>query len=122
MTKKMICINFRPYKFIITIIILFSTISVVQADTWYGTAPFCNGQCPAGQTQIATSPTGNGARCWTGQKVLCRDPQPLCTPRQTNATCWGVVLMCNDGFNELGGNWVSCSTYACGLCFGFGSW
>ena len=43
---------------------------LAKADTWYGTAPFCNGHCLAGEIQIATSNSGNGASCWTGYKVL----------------------------------------------------
>ncbi|KAF9562947.1 hypothetical protein CPC08DRAFT_344134 [Agrocybe pediades] len=38
---------------------------------WYGTAPFCNGQCPSGQTLLAWNGCANGACCTTGLKVLC---------------------------------------------------
>ncbi len=39
---------------------------------WFGTAPFCSGECPSGWTQQSTSNRGDGSRCWTGQKVLCK--------------------------------------------------
>jgi len=39
---------------------------------WFGRAPFCNGRCPTGWTQVKTSKTGDGATCWTGNKVQCR--------------------------------------------------
>lgn len=90
-----------------------------RADTWYGTAPFCNGQCPAGQSQIETSQCGNGACCWTGHKVLCQNVAPTCNGTQTNTACWGVVLICSNGYYTVQGSWTNCSTYACGICLGF---
>lgn len=90
------------------------------ADTWRGTAPFCDGQCRAGETEVRRSKTGNGARCWTGTKVLCRNIDPLCVPLQTRTKCYAVVMVCDDGYYEFPTNqWKSCSKYACGACFGF---
>ena len=94
----------------------------VQADTWRGTAPFCNGKCQPGETVVATSKSGNGATCWTGQKVLCRNSAPICTPMQTQASCFGVVEVCDNGYYTIPDVWHSCAKYACGVCFGFGSW
>jgi hypothetical protein len=94
-----------------------------RADTWRGTAPFCDGSCNPGETQVATSSCGDGACCWTGHKVLCRNSQPTCAAVQTKTSCYGVVLVCDSG-HYVGGNdpsWVSCAKYACGVCFGF-SW
>ncbi len=85
---------------------------LAKADTWRGTAPFCDGQCLPGETQIATSKSGDGATCWTGHKVLCRSASAICQPKPITATCVFVVLICNNG----------CSTFACSVCFGFGNW
>ena len=39
---------------------------------WYGTAPFCNGKCPAGWTEVSRDKSGDGNRCWTGSKAYCK--------------------------------------------------
>nr|CAG4647739.1 EOG090X02PU [Moina brachiata] len=39
---------------------------------WYGTAPFCAGECPGGWKAIAYDSTGDGAACWTGMKGTVR--------------------------------------------------
>jgi len=95
--------------------------AVQLADTWRGTAPFCDGQCLPGEQQIATSNCGDGACCWTGHKVLCRNAQPTCQATQTNTSCYGIFLVCDNGSYDYRGVWTSCSKYVCGLCFGF-SW
>lgn len=81
------------------------------ADTWRGTAPFCEGSCLPGEKQIATSNCGDGACCWTGHKALCRNSSPTCKPKPIKATCYLFVLVCDNG----------CSSWACGACI-FGSW
>lgn len=95
--------------------------AVELADTWRGTAPFCDGQCLPGEQQIGTSNCGDGACCWTGHKVLCRNSQPTCQGTQTNTSCYGIFLVCDNGSYDYRGVWTSCSKYLCGLCFGF-SW
>ena len=103
--------------------VLATAAGAVYADTWRGTAPFCNGECNPGERQVATSNCGDGACCWSGHKVLCTNSQPTCAAVQTNTACYGVILICDNG-HYVGGNnpsWVSCSKYACGACFGF-SW
>jgi hypothetical protein len=94
---------------------------LAKADSWYGTAPFCNGRCPSGESQIEASQCGNGACCWTGHKVLCQNNTAQCISRQTNVSCYGVVEVCSNGAYSNSGAWNSCSTYVCGVCFGF-SW
>ena len=94
------------------------------ADTWRGTAPFCEGSCLAGEQEIGRSNCGDGACCVTGSKALCRNSAPTCQALQTNVACKGVVLICDNGFytqttNQP--NWHSCSTYACGACLGWWS-
>jgi hypothetical protein len=90
-----------------------------SADTWRGTAPFCDGQCLPGETQIGSSDSGDGAYCLTGHKVLCRNNQPTCVPRQTITKCYALLEICDNGFYEtLTQNWHSCSKFACGVCFG----
>lgn len=117
----------RTRKILVKILMIVSIIApmaaTAKADTWRGTAPFCNGQCLPGETQIATSNSGDGATCWTGQKVLCRNASPTCAALQTKAACYGIIMICDNG-HYVGGyppSWVSCSKYACGMCFGF-SW
>ncbi len=106
---------------IVILAMMGSMSSTARADTWRGTAPFCDGECQKGETQIATSNCGNGACCWTGHKVLCRNSQPTCAALQTNTACYGIVMICDNGHYVDGSNssWVSCSKYACGMCFGF---
>ena len=105
---------------VVAFIVLGAT--AAQADTWRGTAPFCEGRCLPGETQVASSNCGNGACCWSGRKVLCRNDAPTCTGRQTKTSCKGVVMICDNGFYEVGPEppvWRSCAKYACGVCFGF---
>ena len=97
-------------------------VSDASADTWRGTAPFCDGSCNAGERQVGVSNCGDGACCWTGHKALCANSSPTCQASETNATCYGVVEVCDNGYYESPTqNWHSCDKYACGACFGFGS-
>lgn len=43
----------------------------VSVGTWRGIAPFCQGQCLAGEVEIAESIKGDGMACFQGTKVLC---------------------------------------------------
>jgi hypothetical protein len=97
-----------------------------HADTWRGTAPFCDGKCLAGERAVATSNCGNGGCCWSGHKVLCTNAAPTCSALQTKTSCAGVVMICDNGHYEVQivsgvptNKWVSCGKYACGACFGF---
>jgi hypothetical protein len=95
-----------------------------SADTWRGTAPFCDGSCLPGEQEVGRSDCGDGACCWTGSKALCRNAAPTCRALQTNVACKGVVLICDNGFYTQTTNqpdWHSCSTYACGACLGWWS-
>ena len=38
---------------------------------WEGSAPFCDGKCHTGFTQIQEDNCGSGDCCWTGFKVYC---------------------------------------------------
>jgi hypothetical protein len=110
----------RPYLIgaAVGIIVLSAAPPFGKADTWRGTGPFCKGQCLPGETEIQRSSSGNGANCWSGTKALCRNMQSLCTPKETRTSCYGVVLMCDNGFYKIPDVWTSCGTYACGACFG----
>lgn len=51
-------------------------VTPLDCTSWYGTAPFCDAhcsQCPSGWT-CETSDCGDGACCWSGQKVRCCPP------------------------------------------------
>jgi hypothetical protein len=92
------------------------------ADTWRGTAPFCDGSCLAGEVVKGVSKSGDGASCVTGHKVLCGNSSPTCQGKQTNTDCYGVVMICDNGFYESPTqNWHSCNKYACGACLGIDS-
>lgn len=96
---------------------------LARGDTWRGTAPFCDGQCLAGETQIGSNNCGDGACCWTGHKVLCKNSSPTCQSLETQTSCAGVVLICDNGFFSAPDNvWHSCSgKFACGACLGISS-
>ena len=47
------------------------TISPSPTCIWEGTAPFCNGKCHTGFTQVQTDGCGDGACCFIGLKVYC---------------------------------------------------
>lgn len=107
------------FSFLFSFVILCISLPL-QADTWRGTAPFCSGECKEGETAIRRDKSGDGAYCWTGTKVLCRNDEPQCNARQTKTRCYGVVMICDDGYYEWPGEqWKSCNKYACGACFGF---
>ena len=98
--------------------------AIADCQYWDGTAPFCDGSCPPNCRTVGTSNTGNGGSCWTGSKALCDccpGPGP-CTPTETETACYGVVLVCKNVehvFISGGDQTITCSTYACGVCFGF---
>lgn len=108
-------------KKLILFIIVFAFSHTAFADTWRGTAPFCDGECKPGEEEIRRDKSGNGARCWTGTKALCRNAETLCEPRQTRTSCYGLIMVCDDGYYRFPDEdeWESCSKYACGVCFGF---
>jgi hypothetical protein len=91
----------------------------VRAQTWRGTAPFCDGKCNSGERQIGVSNCGDGACCWTGHKALCGNSSPTCQALETQTSCYGVVEICDNGSYEVPTqNWKSCDKYACGFCVG----
>jgi hypothetical protein len=101
-----------------------SQLPAAKADTWRGTAPFCDGNCRPGEQELQRSKTGDGARCVTGTKVLCRNSDPSCLVRQTNTECKGVALICDNGvYTLINGQitWNSCSRHLCGACVGWWS-
>lgn len=70
---------------------------------------------------LATSDYGDGAYCVTGHKVLCSNNSQMCQATSTKAECYGVVMVCENGFNDTtSGAWRGCNSYACGACIGFG--
>merc|ERR1712110_1204491 len=38
---------------------------------WFGTAPFCRGECPAGTKLVRYDGSGDGVTCLTGYKAYC---------------------------------------------------
>jgi len=49
--------------------------STPKGAKWFGTAPICRGKCPKGWQLLKRSKRGNGKKCLTGKKVLCK-PKP----------------------------------------------
>lgn len=115
--------NIRILGILICLFVLSSglLINITIGDTWRGTAPFCEGECLRGEQEVRRSNCGDGACCWTGSKVLCRNSAPTCQPQQTRTKCYGVVLICDNGYytHENPPVWHSCSKYACGACAKF---
>lgn len=97
---------------VLSLAAMLSVTSAAHADTWRGTAPFCNGKCEPGEKEIAKNKTGDGGSCWSGHKVLCQNTEETCFPREVTAECDLVVLVCDNG----------CSSYACGACTGEIDW
>lgn len=90
---------------------------------WEGTAPFCNSNCPNGCTPTGQfSNSGNGGKCWSGKKQLCRCCGPqiaeegACVPNYTKTTCVGPVMMCHSVVTDE--PYRECGSYACGVCIG----
>jgi hypothetical protein len=95
-----------------------------MADTWRGTAPFCEGKCLAGEHELQRNSDGDGGHCFTGSKALCSNSSSTCRPLQTNVACKGVALICENGFYTQSTNqteWHSCAKFACGACMGWWS-
>jgi len=94
--------------------------SAANADTWRGTAPFCDGECLANEVEVQRSNAGNGGTCWSGTKVLCRNKEPTCYAEETRTSCKALVLMCETGYYSYTPleTWHSCSKFACGACVG----
>jgi len=91
----------------------------VHADTWRGTAPFCNGSCNRGEQQIGISKSGDGGYCVTGHKVLCHNASQMCESKETKTSCYGVVMICENGYYDpRTTNWHKCTSYGCGACVG----
>src|SRR5262245_19685846 len=113
--------------FCATLIVAGQSFVSATADTWRGTAPFCKGECRPGEREIRRDKSGDGGYCWTGRKVLCSNSDPTCQATRTIATCFGIVLVCENGSGDpnlpedVNGTWRGCSTYACGVCLLFGS-
>ena len=94
--------------------------AALLADTWRGTAPFCDGKCNPGERQIGVSSCGDGACCLTGHKALCSNNTQGCLVKETLTACYGVVMVCDNGhYLDLNQNWQSCGKYVCGVCLGF---
>ena len=88
---------------------------------WFGTAPFCDGECPSGWTYVKRSKTGGGARCWTGWKRQCKkvttveqcqkpalDFDPNCPPGGNRYDWFGSAPFC--GSPSCPSGWTSTKT------------
>ena len=109
----------KGFRVFVAAVSVLGAAAVARADTWRGTAPFCDGSCNAGEQQIGTSRSGDGGTCVTGHKALCRNASQACQSKETKTSCYGVVMVCENGYNEsLNQNWHECNSYACGACLG----
>lgn len=116
MTAKSII---RLFFSALTIVWLFSNAQVATAQTcvWYGTAPACNGACPAGFTLAQRDKEGDGRKCVTGTKAYCcltsvttiRGNAPFC-----NGKCRLGEEMLGD--SDYGPNGNKCVTGKAAIC------
>jgi hypothetical protein len=77
---------------------------------WYGTGPFCSGQCPATSTQVASS-RFHGAFCFTGTKKKCESCCRLTA--RTEERWFGTAPFC-DGECPVGWTQVRRSVFGDG--------
>lgn len=95
-----------PYLAAVAVIVLMLPPGeAVAADKWLGTAPFCKAKrsdCSKyGMEYVRESKTGNGKKCVSGKKVLCRGVDPKSRAKYTDAKWrgWGT---CD---KKYGGSW-----------------
>jgi len=64
-------------------------------EQWFGTAPFCNGQCPDGWAEIRSASTGSS--CDPSQKGLCID----CVGASSNSCVFGSKVLCRSDIASI---------------------
>lgn len=85
--------------------------------SWQGTAPFCGAHCNCGPDEFCeTSPWGDGATCFTGQKTRCcpaGNPNPgTCGGRASGLNCIVTSDNCNPGYRALSSHFLDgCDCY-----------
>jgi hypothetical protein len=67
---------------------------------WFGEAPFCDGECPAGWTERKRNKRGDGNKCATGSKVYCCDFQERCVPERAPGWKPGTTRVTDEGIVE----------------------
>jgi hypothetical protein len=67
---------------------------------WFGTAPACDGECPAGWTEKKRNNHGDGAQCLSGSKVYCCDFQEYCVPEIAAGWKPGATRTTEEGIIE----------------------
>lgn len=99
-----------------------------QKSVWLGTAPACSAQpadCTArGMEYVRSDKYGDGAVCWSGTKVLCREKEPVppgsvwmgtapfCAAKPTDCSDNGMIYVRSDAH----GDGAKCSSGAKVLC------
>lgn len=73
---KIFCLGFM-LLFVISNCVEKANAQQSYSCSWYGTAPFCDGECPTDWDEIKRSTCemegeGCGRSCWTGSKACCR--------------------------------------------------
>ncbi|OBZ76292.1 hypothetical protein A0H81_02939 [Grifola frondosa] len=114
-------------SFLILVVAIFPALSAATCQ-WFGTAPFCAGECEGSTSRKLTygyGGGGNGAVCVSGSKAFCCDPSssswkgcqwygtaPICAgecpPGKTQVTTDGS----GDGASCVSGNKVFCCNSA----------
>ncbi|KAJ9429818.1 hypothetical protein BFJ63_vAg11990 [Fusarium oxysporum f. sp. narcissi] len=70
---------------------------------WYGTAPFCDGECPTGMRQTRSDDCGDGHCCATGHKVYCECiDNPGCAAFWSGTAPFCDPESCPSGWHEAG--------------------
>ena len=66
-------LNFRLFELYLRSSAIKNTYNILCIDKceWFGTATFCEGECPKGWKEMLRSKSGDGKQCWTGSKAYC---------------------------------------------------
>ncbi len=85
-------------KFILIISILLFPPTLFAKDIWFGTAPFCKTKpsdcAKRGMIYIKSNKRGDGKKCLTGRKVLCRQKTVAPEPRVPGQKWFGSAPFC----------------------------
>jgi len=93
---------------------------------WDGTAPFCQGRCAQGWTEVERNKQGDGVQCWKGSKARCCKHGSLsdsCTVKgnpgdgERRGSCGeGLICFPDGSCKEQACKWFGFSPFCHGVC------